>query len=294
MNESNKHLYFRARAICLGNVRNFSVIDITITDSPACNIDVNGEDMLFARVTIAAAVDQCAQFAVAPNTGGFRLSGARIVVADSTVHNGDDCVPINPAPLDPANVSRGWGITEDVHVSNVSCACGTNGAIVFSPGGTVRNVSFEHMTVRDTFQGIGVKIATNHGPGSSPIGGVVTDVIFSDITIKNPINAAIYTNVYHQDVVTCALPAIMPPDTTEWLTVQNITVRDIVATVPNGQAAGCFVCAPDARKCSGWAFENVSVSRHDGSPASPYHCIYFRNATARGSVPEPCGVGAAA
>ena len=289
--EPDKHLHFRPHTLFLSNVRNFSMTDVSIIDSPACNIEVNGDDLFFARVAIAAAADECKQFAVAPNTGGFRLSGARIVVRDSTVHNGDDCVPINPRPVDPANATSAWGVTEDVLVTNVSCACGTNGPVVFSPGGTVRNVTFEKMTVRDTFQGAGVKVATNSGAGSRPLGGVVENVTFSDIFIRDPLNAALYTDVFHQDVAVCALPSPLPANASDdWLLVANITLRDIVATVPDGQSAGCFVCAPGARKCAGWAFENVSVARHDGAPAAGYDCIYFRNASASSSSPAPCGV----
>ena len=291
-NESNKHLYFRPHAVFLTNVMNFSMTDMSIIDSPSCNIEVNGHHLYFARLTLAAAISECAQFSVAPNTGGFRLSGNDILVINSTVHNGDDCVPINPAPLNPNNATEGWGITENVVVSNVSCACGTNGPIIFSPGGTVRNVTFE-MSVRDTFQGLGVKIATNSGPGSQPFGGLVTNITFRNITIRDPLNAAIYTDVFHQDVATCALPTPLPPDTSDWLSVQNISLQHIHATVFNQQAAGCFVCAPGDRKCSGWNFTNVTVVRQDGiTPAVPYKCIYFRNATADDlSTPHPCGVG---
>ena len=291
-NEPNKHLHFRPHTLFLSAVSQFSMTDVSIIDSPACNIQVNGDDLSFARVFISAAADECAQFAVAPNTGGFRLSGSRITVRDSTVHSGDDCVPINPRPMNPANATSEWGVTEDVLVSNVTCSCGTNGPVVFSPGGTVRNVVFEHMRVRYTFQGAGVKIATNKGAGSQPIGGLVTNVTFTDVEIIGPLNAALYTDVYHQDVSTCALPSPLPPGADDWLSVTNVTMKNIVARVPDGQGAGCFVCAPGDRKCAGWAFENVSVVRaSDAQPAAPYKCFFFRNATVAESSPRPCGAG---
>lgn len=295
-NESNKHLHFRPHTLFAMNVSDFAMRDVTILDSPGCNIEVNGERLLFERIAITAAGDVCAQFAVAPNTGGFRLSGRDIVVQHSTVHSGDDCVPINPAPLDAtaSNDAAQWGVTENVLVSNVSCACGTNGPVIFSPGGTVRNVTFEHMAVRNTFQGLGVKVATNRGPGAQPYGGVVADVVFSDITIADPMHTAIYADVYHEDAPTpCALPSPLPANMSDWLEISNITVRDVVATVPDGQGAGCFLCAPGDRKCTGWRYTNVTVLRHDGRPAAPYTCAYFRNASVTGppSIPEPCGTG---
>lgn len=258
--------------------------DVAITDSPGCNVEVNGDHARFRGVAIVAAGDQCAQFAVAPNTGGFRVSGSNILVEDSTVHSGDDCIPVNPSPL---------GLTENVTVRNVSCACGTNGPVVFNPGGLVRNVTFDRITVRNTFQGAGVKIATNRGPGSTPIGGRVENVVFSNIDITDPVNFALYTDVWHQDVPggVCAAPSPLPPGADDWLTVQNVSWVNVTARVPAGQGAGCFICAPNAGICRGWAFDNVTVQTHAGAPAAPYACVYFRNATEQGSTPRPCGVG---
>jgi polygalacturonase len=283
-NQSDKHTWFRPHSLLLPLVRNFSMAGVSITDSPGCNIEVNGDAQHYKGVAIVAARDQCAQFAVAPNTGGFRVSGSNILVEDSSVHSGDDCVPVNPSPA---------GLTEHVLVRNVSCACGTNGPVIFSPGGLVRNVTFDAITVRNTFQGAGVKIATNRGPGSTPLGGRVEGVVFSNIVITDPVNFALYTDVWHQDVPggVCAAPSPLPPGADEWLTVQNVSFVNVTATVPDGQGAGCFVCAPNGGICRGWAFQNVSVARHDGAPAAPYGCVYFRNASEEGSSPKPCGVG---
>jgi beta-galactosidase len=282
-NQSDKHTWFRPHTLLLPLVANFSMADVAITDSPSCNIEVNGDAQHYKNIAIVAAGDECAQFAVAPNTGGFRVSGSNILVEDSTVHSGDDCVPVNPSPA---------GLTEHVLVRNVSCACGTNGPVIFNPGGVVRNVTFDNVRVRNTFQGAGVKIATNHGPGSTPIGGLVTDVVFSNIEITDPTNYAMYTNVWHEDVPggVCAAPTPLPPGADDWLTAQNVSWVNVSARVPDGQGAGCFICAPNGGICRGWAFLNVSVQTHGGSSAAPYACVYFRNASEVGSSPRPCGV----
>lgn len=285
--QPNKHAYFRPHTMLLPLVQNFSMHDVYITDSPSCNIEVNGEDLHFARVGIVAAGDVCAQFSVAPNTGGFRLSGSRILVEDSTVHSGDDCIPINPSPQ---------GLTEDVLVRNVSCACGTNGPVIFSPGGTVRGVVFDNIRVRGTFQGAGIKVATNSGPGSVPIGGLVENVTFSNIAIDSPSYFALYTSVFHEDLPggVCKAPQPLPPGSgSGWLTARDIRFVNISATVPSGQGAGCFVCAPTTGICTGYHFSNVSVTQsRTGGPAAPYGCVYFRNATEVASVPVPCGTRA--
>ena len=228
----------------------------------------------------------CAQFSVAPNTGGFRLSGSRILVEDSSVHSGDDCLPINPSPE---------GLTEDVLVRNVSCACGTNGPVIFSPGGTVRNVTFDSIRVRNTFQGGGIKVATNSGSGSIPLGGLVENITFSNIDIQDPLNFALYTSVFHEDLPggVCAAPHPLPPGAGQgWLTARNIRFVNVSASVPSGQGAGCFVCAPNGSICTGYEFDNVRVSSdRGGGPAGAYGCVYFRNASQVGSTPVPCGTG---
>lgn len=284
--QPNKHLQFRPHTLLLPLVSNFSMHDLSITDSPGCNIEVNGADLYFARVTIVAAGSVCSQFTVAPNTGGFRLSGSRILVEDSSVHSGDDCIPINPSPS---------GLTEDVWVRNVSCACGTNGPVIFSPGGIVRNVTFDTIRVRNTFQGGGIKVATNSGAGSVPLGGVVENVTFSNMEVVDPVNYALYTSVFHEDIPNglCAAPKPLPPQAGNgWLTARNIRFINVSARVPSGQGAGCFVCAPNTSICTGFSFTNVSVrSGAGGAPAEPYGCVYFRNATETDSVPVPCGIG---
>jgi polygalacturonase len=184
------HSHFRPQLIGLPNVSSLHISDVSLFDSPACNIDVNGDSILIENVTIIAAADNCSQFTVAPNTGGFRVSGTNITVRNSFVHNGDDCVPVNPAP---GLVPGSWGLTQNVWVTNVHCECGTNGPVVFSPGGTVRNVHFSNMTVKSTFQGSGVKVATNKGPGSHPYGGLVENISFSDIIIQHPLHTSLYT-----------------------------------------------------------------------------------------------------
>jgi len=282
--QPDKHTWFRPHSLLLPLVYNFSMSQVSITDSPGCNIETNGNEQHFREITIVAAGDTCSQFSVAPNTGGFRVSGSSILIEDSTVHNGDDCIPVNPSP---------GGLTEHVLVRNVSCSCGTNGPVIFNPGGLVRNVTFDSIFVRNTFQGAGVKIATNKGPGSTPIGGRVENVTFSNIVITEPVNYALYTDVWHQDVPggLCAAPSPLPPGSNDWLTVQNVTFVNVTATVTNGQGAGCFICAPNDGICRGWIFRNVSVLRHDGAPAGAYSCVYFRNASTENSTPRPCGVG---
>ena len=85
----------------------------------------------------------CGGYATAPNTDGVNVGGRRVTIRNLTVHNGDDCIPVNG--------QRG-GFTDDVRVTDVRCACGTNGGVVYDNGGLVQNVIFSGMTVNGTNQ----------------------------------------------------------------------------------------------------------------------------------------------
>lgn len=92
---------------------------------------------------IIANIDSCDGYAVAPNTDGVNIGGRRITVRRVSVHNGDDCIPVN---------GQAGGFTDDVRVSDIQCNCGTNGGVVYDNGGRVQNVVFSNMTVNGTNQ----------------------------------------------------------------------------------------------------------------------------------------------
>lgn len=258
------------------SVAGISIHDLTIVDSPFWTVFVTGTNVDIYNVTILNGADSCDGFTHAPNTDGFSLGGVNITVRDSYVHNGDDCVPIDNA--------------HNVLIENVQCHCGTNGMVAIAgnyasalPG--VFNVTGRNMLINGTNQGAGIKISS---AGMPNVTAQVYDVMWENITIVNPRFAALYTDVYREDI----LPGTCAPGVNEgpnWMSGWNLTFKDIKATVLPGQAAGCFQCNPGS-PCHGITFINVSVTNADGSMAGPYGCGSVQGSTAVDSLPTPCGV----
>lgn len=267
---------FRPRILGASNVSGLAVTNLTFVDSPFWNMGLRGDDILVENMVIVAGAGNCDGYASAPNTDGVNIGGRRITVRNVSVHNGDDCIPVN---------GQAGGFTDDVRVSNVRCSCGTNGGVVYDNGGRVQNVIFSNMTVNGTNQGAGVKIGSSQ---NNATGGLVVNVTWEGISITHPRNAALYIDMFGEDVPNCALPS--DPARPDWLTAQNVTFRDISATVAEGQIAGCFICAP-TRPCEGFLFDGVSVTSAGGGSPGPYKCFNFVDATSTGgSSPVPCGV----
>jgi len=81
------------------------------------------------------------------------------------------------------------------------------------------------------------------------------------------------------------------PARPHWLTVQNVTFRNVTSVVEPGQTAGCFLCTP-TEPCAGFNFVGVTARTSAGAPAAPYSRFNFGGASSSGgSVPQPCGVG---
>ena len=264
----------RPRILYIPNGQDISVSDLTFYDSPAWNMGLRGNRITVERMTVISGADSCGGFGHAPNTDGCNIGGHDIVIRDFHVHNGDDCVPITTGPD---------GTTSNVLVENASCECGTNGVVVYNEGGTIRDIVARNVTVTNTNQGAGVKLAR---PGKNAVGGLVTNLTFTDYHIVHPRYAALYINVFQEDAQPpCTLPS--KPDLNNWLTVQDLTFSSVTALVDNGQAAGCFRCTPGI-PCE-INFDGVGIKQDDGAIASPFVCLNTKGVTSSsGSSPHGC------
>ena len=263
----------RPRTVWLPNSTRLTVANLTLVDSPAWNVGVRGDTIHISGMRIEAGLDSCGGFGHAPNTDGFNVGGHGITVSDSVVHNGDDCVPIT---------TGNDGSTSNVLVENVSCECGTNGVVVYNQGGTVRDVFARNVTSSNTNQGAGVKLAR---PGVTATGGLVKNITFSHYTINLPRFSAMYVNVFQEDAQPpCVLPS--HPNLTNWLVIQDMRFEHLRATVPAGQAAGCFRCTPGA-PCNA-AFDDVRVvETGTGHAAGAFVCLNMKG-DGGASVPAGC------
>ena len=206
------------------------------------------------------------------NTDGINFSGEDIYVADCTVYNGDDCVPVFAA-----SGPRG---TRNVLVERVACHGGTNAGIVVNcvhPFGSAQNLTFRDMIANGTMHGAGIKSCSAQFPAT------ITDVRFSSITminVRSSSSGAIYVNAFSQDAdascqymaretgiqvtaaatnyPSCGGGAPKPGDAK--LIVHNISFEDIVVSSPASVVPGKFSCAASAGACTGFYMRNVTVA----------------------------------
>ncbi|RDX62536.1 putative polygalacturonase, partial [Mucuna pruriens] len=166
----------RPVALSFNGCNGLFVNSLSMTNSPGGHIAVNGcNGARFSHITITAPKSS-------PNTDGFDIANSKnILIEDSTIGTGDDCIAINGGSSD-INATRvicgpGHGISlgrnnsheivEEVYVKNCSFIGTTNGARIKTwPGGSgyARKITFEQIEVRDTHNPI--VIDQNYGSKS--------------------------------------------------------------------------------------------------------------------------------
>ncbi|TKY68796.1 polygalacturonase protein [Spatholobus suberectus] len=141
------------------------VNSLRMTNSPGAHISVNGcDDARFSQININAPQHS-------PNTDGFDIASSKnILIEDSTIGTGDDCIAINGGSsyIYATRVACGPGhgisigslgknksqeIVEEVYVRNCSFIGTTNGARIKTwPGGSgyARKITFEQIKLRET------------------------------------------------------------------------------------------------------------------------------------------------
>ncbi|XP_004510271.1 probable polygalacturonase At3g15720 [Cicer arietinum] len=183
----------RPRAISIHSCNDLIFTNLRVTDSPGGHISINGcKNATFSHLFVDAP-------GTSPNTDGFDISASQnILIKNSVVSTGDDCVAVNGGSS-YINVTRivcgpGHGISigslgkgesyetvEEVHVYNCTFANTTNGARIKTfPGGSgyARNITFEQINlINVTYpiiidQHYGVKDATESA------------VLVSDVTYR--------------------------------------------------------------------------------------------------------------
>lgn len=229
--DNNTNQYWhncRPLSVDISSATNVVLRGFTIKDSPMFNIHCSSCDtVLIEGVTITTEEScGCAGYAKCPNTDGINLSGSNIIVRDSSVWNGDDCVPIN-AP------------SSNVTVTNITCNCG-NGVvpIVWGKGGDITDVTFRDIKISNTNAAITIKSLPSFN-------GTVSNVLWDGVTMDT-VAQGIYINAFGQG----------HPSAANVMTAHNITVRNVVGTSV-GQA-GHFDCGP-AQPCTGITLENVTL-----------------------------------
>ncbi|CAH8378933.1 unnamed protein product [Eruca vesicaria subsp. sativa] len=206
---------------------------------------INSQQMHIAftscrRVTISAL--QVIAPGSSPNTDGIHISASRgIVVDNSTVSTGDDCVSI------VKNSSQ-------ISISNIICGPG-HGISIGSIGKSksweeVKDVTVDTAFISDTANG--VRIKTWQG-GS----GLVSKIIFRNINMNNVSNPIIIDQYYCDSKKPCA-------NQTSAVTIEKISFVNVHGTSATKQAIK--ISCSDASPCRNIVLQDIDLepSKSDG------------------------------
>ncbi|XP_027337011.1 probable polygalacturonase At3g15720 [Abrus precatorius] len=155
----------RPRALRFHRCNGLTVNYLRTMNSPGAHISVSGcEGAKFSQINIHGPVHS-------PNTDGFDIASSKnILIQDSTIGTGDDCIAINGGCSNISTVgvacgpghgisigslgrNQGHETVEEVHVRNCSFTGTTNGARIKTwpeRSGYARKITFEQIKLTDT------------------------------------------------------------------------------------------------------------------------------------------------
>ena len=193
------------------NLTRFTLHNITLRDSPrfvVCTHGLNGAS--YTNVTIASAGGK--------NTDGFHIQGRDVYIGQSSVSNGDDCVPIS-------------GDSSNITVEDLVCQHGNglvpiiwahhhewDGNQTTAPDGLIEDIVFRRVKLLNTGTGIAVK-------SLSKFVGTVRNVLWEDIEIRDG-GSAIMINMFGQNSQADGLRDDRAESGT--MQVYNLTLRNVV------------------------------------------------------------------
>ncbi|KAI0087084.1 glycoside hydrolase family 28 protein [Irpex rosettiformis] len=225
---------------------NVTVENIHMINSPEwVNLVNEGENVTYKNITISAVSTSKNQ---AKNTDGWDIYRSNnVIIQDSTINNGDDCVSFKPNAT-------------NIIVSNLSCN-GSHGISVGSLGqyegeyDIVQNVVASNIIMSNAQNGARIKAWAGKNVGS----GIVKNITFSFFTESNVDNPVVIDQCYETSDSDCEK---YPSNTY----IQDIWFNNISGTSSGKEKAvvASLACSPGGR-CS-----NVNVNSLTINPPSKY------------------------
>jgi polygalacturonase len=218
---------------------------ITLTDAPVLNIRQDDcADVTVVGVNIVNPADS-------PNTDGVDPKNCqRVLIAHCRIDTGDDCIALG---------GSGGATEEDVLVTDCTFLHGHGCSVGSGTASGLRNLIVRRCTFDGTETGVRLKSARGRG-------GLVENVVYEDLTMKNVGVAISISNFYDNTALDLSLSrAAVPPaglsaaDTPHW---RNVTIRNITATACQLRA-GMMAGLPEA-PAEGITLENVSIEAPAG------------------------------
>jgi polygalacturonase len=231
----------RPRMVILSHCQGVRIQGVTLANSPSFHlVPTECEDVLIEGVTIKAPADS-------PNTDAIDPSACRNVrITKCVLDVGDDNVALKSGHAVPGRTAA----CEDITISDCTFLHGHGVSIGSETAGGVRRLTVQHCTFQDTVSGLRIKSARGKG-------GVVEDIHYSDITMKDvkiPINiTSYYPKVPKEDD--------LQPVTSQTPSYRRIRISNLTATSP--ASAGLIVGLLE-QPITELVLENVHISAPAG------------------------------
>jgi polygalacturonase len=237
----------RPNMIVLTGCQNVRLENLTLQNSPKFHfVPTDCDGVLVSNVTVLAPPR-------APNTDAIDPSVSRhVLITHCRIDVGDDNVAIKSGKKMPGREFA----CEDITVTDCTFLHGHGMSIGSETVGGVRNVTVRNCTFEGTENGLRIK--SQRGKG-----GVIENISYSDITMKN-VDPAITLTCYYatnsaQDAVQQALPK---EDATQTMKeniphYRNIRISNLTATCQ--RSAGLIVGLPESQ-VSDVLLENVNIT----------------------------------
>jgi polygalacturonase len=200
----------RPRMMILDGCQRVRIEGVTLANSPMFHlVPTRCEDVTIDGIKILAPANS-------PNTDGIDPTVCRrVLIARCTVDTGDDCIAIKAG-------AKGFGPDEDILVTDCTFLHGHGCSI-----GSDTDAGVRRMTVRRcTFDGTeaGVRLKSRRGRG-----GLVEDITYEDLTMRNVGQAIVITSYYYGLPKPGMHDESRPvgPDTPRW---RHILIRNLTAT----------------------------------------------------------------
>ncbi len=240
----------RPNLIVLDRCQNVRMENITLQNSPKFHfVPSDCEDVVVSNVTILAP-------AHAANTDAIDPSGRRMLITKCKIDVGDDNVAIKAGKKIPGHDFE----SEDITVTDCTFLHGHGVSIGSETAGGVRNVTVRNCTFENTENGLRIK--SQRGKG-----GLVENIRYSDITMKN-VNPAITLTCYYMNnsAGDTAQSSVAKEDSAQLASTKtpvfrNIYISNVTATCQ--KSAGVITGLPES-EISNVILENVRISSSTG------------------------------
>jgi polygalacturonase len=253
----------RPNLIVLDRCRNIRMENITLQNSPKFHfVPSDCEDVLVSNVTILAPTH-------AANTDAIDPSGRRMLITKCKIDVGDDDVAIKAGKKIPGHEFQ----SEDISITDCTILHGHGISIGSETLGGVRNVTVRNCTFENTENGLRIK--SQRGKG-----GVVENIRYQDITMKNVIPAITLTCYYmNNSAGDTAQPSTVKEDAAQLASsmtpvFRNIYISNVTATCQ--KSAGAITGLPES-KISNLVLDNVHISSATGLTIKNAAGVQFKN-----------------